>query len=393
MPLDDIESSLERVKGDRLVRVHRAKIPAACLSRISARRMAGKEAQGPALRDEEQRYRSYPRPNEAFACWSPGPELHFSPQLPVAYDSHRHSQRGSLSSLNRLPTQAREAVFLPPLRDDSIHQSFQYRREAETSLSRTQYPYEQPSQRTTYLQDTWGEAGIIVEQEVFQRESLSSNPQEQLDYSVGQASSSEMGRRKGPVRYHTQRKPSNKDEFDGPRQFLDPPSPRIIAEQEQELLHLPTNLNSQDQDEISSQVNDVLSRCAFNFFAKYQFPIPLESDKRPVRDPLDREWIEWMYLLKRLAMKRRIPARVLYNNQIKQLVTVLENSLEIRNAAKHQSRPLKDDRNVLQLVSAGTQVAKILKDATAMSLLDRIYVATEQRVQERKEQVRRGFIS
>lgn len=93
---------------------------------------------------------------------------------------------------------------------------------------------------------------------------------------------------------------------------------------------------------------------------------------RPVERPQDREWTEWVYLLKRLATKRRIPARVLYNGQIKQFVTILENSLEMRHAAKHQSRPLKDDRNILQLISAGIQVAKILKDAAAMDYLDRL---------------------
>lgn len=93
---------------------------------------------------------------------------------------------------------------------------------------------------------------------------------------------------------------------------------------------------------------------------------------RPVERPQDREWTEWVYLLKRLATKRRIPARVIYNGQIKQFATILENSLEMRHAAKHQSRPLKDDRNVLQLISAGIQVAKILKDAAAMDYLDRL---------------------
>lgn len=123
----------------------------------------------------------------------------------------------------------------------------------------------------------------------------------------------------------------------------------------------------QEQDDILSQVNDCLSRCAFDFVAKYQFPIPLTQDMRPVSSmspslhfgrlhvahtynqverPEDREWTEWVHLLKRLATKRRIPARVLYNGQIKQLVTILENSMEMRHAAKHQSRPLKDDRNV-----------------------------------------------
>lgn len=196
---------------------------------------------------------------------------------------------------------------------------------------------------------------------------------------------------KGSVKYHSQRRPSNRDEFDGPHQLLDPPSPRTIASSERELPHLPTNLDVQEQDEILCKVNDRLSQCTFDFVAKYQFPIPIESDKRPVRIPADREWTEWVYLLKRLATKRRIPARVLYNNQIKQLVTVLENSLEMRHAAKHQSRPLKDDRNVLQLISAGTQVAKILKDAAAMEYLDHLYVRTEMLIQDRRS--RRGFPS
>ncbi|KAI9753357.1 MAG: hypothetical protein M1835_000999 [Candelina submexicana] len=182
----------------------------------------------------------------------------------------------------------------------------------------------------------------------------------------------------------SQRRPANRDEFDGPHQLLDRPSAETVAAQERDLPHLPTNLFAQEQDDILAQVNTRLSNCAFDFIAKYQFPIPLEPDKRPVVLPSDREWTEWVFLLKRLATKRRIPARVLYNNQIKQLVTVLENSLEMRHAAKHQSRPLKDDRNVLQLISAGIQVAKILRDAGAMEYLDRLYVSTEQRIQSRK---------
>jgi hypothetical protein len=164
----------------------------------------------------------------------------------------------------------------------------------------------------------------------------------------------------------SQRRPSNRDEFDGPHQFLKRPPPEYIAMQERELPHLPTHLLVQEQDSVLTQVNDRLSQCAYDFVAKYQFPIPLTQDMRPVERPRDREWTEWVYLLKRLATKRRIPARVLYNGQIKQFVTILENSLEMRHAAKQGSRPLKDDRNILQLISAGIQVAKILKDAQAM---------------------------
>ncbi|KAI0128953.1 hypothetical protein BJ170DRAFT_354880 [Xylariales sp. AK1849] len=197
------------------------------------------------------------------------------------------------------------------------------------------------------------------------------------------ASTTTSGNPKSNGKGRPQRRPSNRDEFDGPHQFLQRPPPGYIAIQERELPHLPTNLLVQEQDNVLTQVNDRLSQCAYDFVAKYQFPIPLTQDMRPVERPQDREWTEWVYLLKRLATKRRIPARVLYNGQIKQFVTILENSLEMRHAAKHQSRPLKDDRNILQLISAGIQVAKILKDAAAMDYLDRLYVSTEQQINER----------
>jgi hypothetical protein len=224
---------------------------------------------------------------------------------------------------------------------------------------------------------------------------LSYSPAESLEDMLGSPHLSDEFLERGPVanmsekqknhdnKHRAQRRPSNRDEFDGPHQFLQRPPPEYIAMQERELPHLPTNLLVQEQDHVLTQVNDRLSQCAYDFVAKYQFPIPLTQDMRPVERPQDREWTEWVYLLKRLATKRRIPARVLYNGQIKQFVTILENSLEMRHAAKHQSRPLKDDRNILQLISAGIQVAKILKDAQAMEGLDRLYVATEQQIQER----------
>ena len=183
---------------------------------------------------------------------------------------------------------------------------------------------------------------------------------------------------------HPQRRPSNRDEFDGPSQLLDKPEDTGYEPKEEDLPQLPITLYAQEQDDILSKVNDRLSQCAFDFVAKYQFPIPIEPDKRAVRIPGDREWSEWVYLLKRLATKRRIPSRVLYHGQIKQLITILENSLEMRHAAKHQSRPLKDDRNVLQLISSGLQVAKILKDAPAMRYLDALYVQTERLIQGRR---------
>jgi hypothetical protein len=204
------------------------------------------------------------------------------------------------------------------------------------------------------------------------------------DYTLESSGKSTSKSKSDAKGHSSQRRPSNRDEFDGPHQFLQRPPPEYIAQQERELPHLPTNLVVHEQDSILTRVNDRLSQCAFDFVAKYQFPIPLANGElRPVERPQDREWTEWVYLLKRLATKRRIPARVLYNGQIKQFITILENSLEMRHAAKHQSRPLKDDRNILQLISAGIQVTRLLKDASAMDYLDRLYVTTEKQIQER----------
>jgi hypothetical protein len=190
------------------------------------------------------------------------------------------------------------------------------------------------------------------------------------------------------ARFHTRRRPFNQDEFDGPSQLLPLPLPQSEVSRSQDLPTLPVNLNSQEQDEIVQHVNDILSHCAFHFVAKYQFPIPLERDKPRVRAPNDREWTEWAYLLKRLATKRRIPARVLFDNQIKQFVTTLENSIAARQNRDQQNRTLKDDRYILQLVSSGTQVAKILMDSQAMEQLDSLYTNTESIILERRARAR-----
>lgn len=196
----------------------------------------------------------------------------------------------------------------------------------------------------------------------------------------------EMGR---TARYHTRRRPFNQDEFDGPSQLLPLPIPQQEHARSQALPSLPVHLEPEEQEEITHRVNEILSRCAFHFVAKYQFPIPLERDKPRVRTAADREWTEWAYLLKRLATKRRIPARVLYDNQIKQFVTTLENSIAIRqNNRDQQPRVQKDDRYMLQLVSAATQVAKILMDSLSMEQLDALYRQTESVILERRARLR-----
>lgn len=68
---------------------------------------------------------------------------------------------------------------------------------------------------------------------------------------------------------YPQRRPSNRDEFDGPSQLLDKPGAEAGYEtKEEELPQLPVTLYAQEQDEILSKVNDRLSLCAFDFVAK-----------------------------------------------------------------------------------------------------------------------------
>jgi hypothetical protein len=330
---------------------------------VDARRIPGMLSQFHGSREGPLSSRSFPLPHETSYGGEPRLTAFYDPTIPQLRSSNlnRHS-----------PPSPRDIQHPPSLSrfqgDQGSHEAVPSEYGSWESSGRLQHDYSMTDSEPT--------------------PALS-----HIEYSVESTNTARSDRRRDSVKYHTQRKPSNRDEFDGPHQLLNPPSPRTIAAQERELLHLPTNLDVRQQDEILSTVNDILSKCAFDFVAKYQFPIPLEADKRQVRSPSDREWTEWVYLLKRLATKRRIPARVLYNNQIKQLVTILENSLEMRHAAKHQSRPLKDDRNILQLISAGTQVAKILKDATAMDLLDQLYVKTEAHIQRSKEMIRRGGLS
>lgn len=174
-----------------------------------------------------------------------------------------------------------------------------------------------------------------------------------------------------------------RDEFEGSIQYLEKPRRSTPENRARDLPLLPIHLEYREQDDVLTQVNKRLSQCAFDFVALYRFPIPLEPNKPAVQTATDKEWTEWAYLLKRLATKRKIPSHAVYNGQIKELTTVLDNSLEMRHATKPRERPLKDDRNVLQFISAGIQVGKILKDAATMDYLDKLYQQTEKVIQER----------
>lgn len=243
-------------------------------------------------------------------------------------------------------------------------------------------------QRTTMIENE--PASRRHSQDSFGQRTGSPLSQGYTEYDVEtQRQNAEAGR--GAARLHTRRRPFNQDEFDGPSQYLPLPLPQQDHSRAQALPELPVHLSLAEQDEVMRRANDILSECAFHFVAKYQFPVPLERDKPRIRSPADREWTEWAYLLKRLATKRRIPARVLYDSQIKQLVTTLENSIAARQPAnKDQLSPKRkprDDRYVLQLISAGTQVTKLLVDSLAMKQLNELYGRTEAVIADRRHRI------
>ncbi|KAH7165313.1 hypothetical protein EDB81DRAFT_778963 [Dactylonectria macrodidyma] len=137
-----------------------------------------------------------------------------------------------------------------------------------------------------------------------------------------------------------------------------------------------------EQKSILGLVNDRLLQCAYDACTRYQFPIPLAEGMRPIKGPRGREWAEWVHFLKRLAAKRRIPARAFRNEQVGDLITILENSLDIQ-IARHQSPPSQNDRSMLRLITLGFEVAKILEDAPAMKSLQELKFSTKRQIEER----------
>ena len=188
----------------------------------------------------------------------------------------------------------------------------------------------------------------------------------------------------GPSKPRQPRRLVNQDEFDGPSKFLPTPSREQELARSQSLPNLPTNLSIWEQEQIMESVSGILCQCAFHFVAEYQFPIPIERGKPDICKPADRHWTEWAYLLKRLATKRRIPKRVVRNGEIKQLVPVLENSTVSRTFAQDSNGTQEDDRYMLQQISAGTQVAKVLIDSDAMTQLDILYRHIESVIWQRR---------
>jgi len=87
------------------------------------------------------------------------------------------------------------------------------------------------------------------------------------------------------------------------------------------------------EDRILDFVSDGSSRCVSDFIKKSHSPIPMSKrDARPLAILFDAGWAEcwaeYLYLSERLATKRRVPARISYDGQIRQQIALLKTSPE-----------------------------------------------------------------
>lgn len=176
----------------------------------------------------------------------------------------------------------------------------------------------------------------------------------------------------------------NPDAFRGSHQILDKPDLAKPANLEKDLPYLSSTLSNIEKAELFQSIHECLCRSAFDFAAQWQLPIPLEPDRKPVSAPEDREWIEWIDLLKGLAKSKNIPPRALHGRRIQDLNQVLERAQMSVHISRFEPTWPGGDRYVLQLLSASTQVAYLLKDARAVNDLDSMYSSTEVLIQERQ---------
>ena len=177
----------------------------------------------------------------------------------------------------------------------------------------------------------------------------------------------------------------NSDAFCGPHQILERPPSYNPAGFERNLPVLSATLSVDERVDLFHRLNKCLCKTAFDFVAKWQLPIPLEPDRKPVSTSEDREWLEWIDLLKALSRSKSISPRALHGRRINDLDCVLERAQIPVSATRSGLIWPADDRYILQLISASTQVAYLLQDALALGEFDSMYDKTELLMQERRK--------
>jgi hypothetical protein len=131
----------------------------------------------------------------------------------------------------------------------------------------------------------------------------------------------------------------------------------------------PPLLSVHEKKEVIRRVYIRLLQCAYDFFARHRLPIPVTVGRKLVRCPQDREWTEWVYMLKRLAEKRRIPAHA-YCGITGSFVFCLEGTMDISlipqmlSVECSQENPF-DESFFTRCMTQSIQAAGVLMDRVA----------------------------
>lgn len=165
------------------------------------------------------------------------------------------------------------------------------------------------------------------------------------------------------------------------------PPAEIAALNEEGLPLHPTSLSRRKQKRVLKQASRYLSKCALEFCNRHELPNTVIQGMEPREQPLlarnlgrkrapRRGWDELVFLLGFLIAKQQIPLEALDSDLAAHFGTVLYASLGVDDVLRHPE-PLRDDRTMLRLLSAGVQVANMLNDAKAMSKLGHLLIRTE----------------
>ncbi|KAL7921322.1 hypothetical protein ACQKWADRAFT_296162 [Trichoderma austrokoningii] len=168
---------------------------------------------------------------------------------------------------------------------------------------------------------------------------------------------------------------------------LSRPAPERPALNEQRLPLLPTSLSRTKQSKILKRASSYLSKSALDFFNKHELPNTVIRgmdasehtffSRNPGRKRASIDgWYEFVFLLRHHIAEQRVPRGVLNSDLAAHSKKILHASLGIDDALK-RPLPVRDDRAILRMLSAGVQVADMLNDEKARKKLVYLLMKTE----------------
>lgn len=171
------------------------------------------------------------------------------------------------------------------------------------------------------------------------------------------------------------------------RTHVSSPPAENAALNREELPLLPTSLSKRKQRKVLRQASRHLSKCALEFCNRHQLPNTVIQGMEPRERPflarnLGRKrasaygWVEFVFLLKFLIVEQQIPLEAFDRDLGAHFRAVLHASLGVDDVLRHPE-PLRDDRTILRILSAGVQVASMLNDEKARDKLRRLLMKTE----------------